>query len=85
MQSMKINLEFDSLEELDETLKGMSAGLYLLGDDLSARILCCKSNGTIEERYSEEEEEKYFNKVKELYGTLTDFYDYVKENQIDFN
>lgn len=25
---MKISLEFDSLEELDETLKGMSAGLF---------------------------------------------------------
>lgn len=48
-------------------------------------MLCCKSNGTIEEKYSEEEEQKYFNKAKELYGTLTDFYDYVKENQIDFN
>lgn len=76
---MKINLEFDSLEELDETLKGMSAGLFLLGDDLSARMLCCKSNGTIEEKYSEEEEQKYFNKAKELYDNLTVFYNYVKE------
>lgn len=82
---MKISLEFDSLEELDEILKGMSAGLFLLGRDITSRMLCCQSNNILEEKYSEKEEQRYFNKVKEFHGTLTDFYNDVKENQIDFN
>ena len=77
---IKINLEFDNLEELDKTLKGMSASLVLLGNDLSARMFCCESNGKIKEKYSEEEESLYFNKVKELYNTLTDYYNCAKEN-----
>lgn len=76
---MKISLEFDSLEELDEILKGMSAGLFLLGNDITARMLCCGSNDILEKKYSEKEEQRYFSKVKEFYGTLTDFYDDVKE------
>lgn len=72
---MKIEIEVDNLKLM---FNGLNNALYLYGDDIFAKELCCKSNDKLS-KIPLEELKRRRNELKKFYNNIYEKY----KNEID--